>query len=155
MTQQIKEKLIYKGRLFRMESYPLDSYFSKQNIQFKHAATFNYRGYIGTWSIEDEKVYLVKFNWFMRAPEDIDASEKEVVADLFRGREKVFAEWFTGEIKTFYGKRLFTSHLGLIELYRHELIFTIEKGVVISKKRKLNTILDVMKARKKAEILFD
>ena len=91
----------------------------------------------------------------MRAPEDIDASEKEVVADLFRGREKVFVEWFTGEIKTFYGKRLFTSHLGLIELYRHELIFTIEKGVVISKKRKLNTILDVMKARKKAEILFD
>lgn len=91
----------------------------------------------------------------MRAPEDIDASEKEVVADLFRGREKVFAEWFTGEIKTFYGKRLFTSHLGLIELYRHELIFTIEKGVVISKKRKLNTILDVMKARKKVEILFD
>ena len=135
MTAQAREILIYKGKKYGMATEPLEPYIESNGIQFNHMIECSgwQRGYIVTWSIEDNKLYLIDI--------DTDNDRKKVGLEyLFPNQEKVFAEWFTGELRIPYGEMIKYVHQGYASLYEKELFLNVQKGIVISEREIDNTL---------------
>jgi hypothetical protein len=61
-TQQVPEVLVYNGTTNDMFSTPLESFFSAEKPKVfleKPSSTACWRGYVGTWKIENDELYLV------------------------------------------------------------------------------------------------
>lgn len=73
---------------------PLETYFlqNNKNSPFKMLSSANYRGFIATWKIEKDKLYLTYI--------DNEKSKKNQMYKVFgkKGKEAVFADWFSGVI---------------------------------------------------------
>jgi len=96
MTDQIREKLIYKRKVYRITEEPLEEYFTKNKIErpfdFMHTACW--RSYEGIWKVKYNKLYLAKLEAFT------DEHKNRVgVEYLFPGQKEVFADWYSGEIR--------------------------------------------------------
>ena len=117
MTRQITEKLTYKGQKYELYTEPLRPYLYEHPIERLGRRTNCWRGYVGHWAIEDDKLYLVELDCLELPPRnDLD--------DIFSGQQKVFAEWFSGTIHTFSDK-----------MYMY-LEFKIEKGHLVEVEKK-------------------
>ena len=124
MTLQIREKLTYNGEVYEMFDEPLRSYLYKYDIERLNRtqtiySTNCWRGYVGHWAIEDDKLYLVELDC-------LELPRRNALDALFLGQQKVFAEWFSGSIST-----------TLDEKYMY-LEFKIEKGKLIEVEKKEN-----------------
>ena len=124
MTLQIREKLTYNGEVYEMFDEPLESYHYKYDIERLNRtqtifSTNCWRGYVGHWAIEDDKLYLVELDC-------LELPRRNALDALFLGQQKVFAEWFSGSIST-----------TLNEKYMY-LEFKIEKGKLIEVVQKEN-----------------
>ena len=116
MTVQIAEILKYNGQEYELHTEPLKSYLYEPPIKRPgrtHSfCTACWRGYVGHWAIEDDKLYLVELDCLELPP-------RNALDDIFSGQQKVFAEWFSGTIHTFSDK-----------MYMY-LEFKIEKGHLV------------------------
>jgi len=98
MTAQVAERLIYGGnKEIGLFSNPLSLYLKQTGISFVSPHTANWRGYVGTWKIIEaegvERLYLVKLSAHKSYEEIVG------VSDVFPGFDKVFAHWFTGQLR--------------------------------------------------------
>jgi hypothetical protein len=134
MTEQIEETLEYNRYAFRMKnSEPLEAYLEKRNIVFEAPHTACWRGYVGTWLLENDQLYLIRLNANLRTSDDMEV--KEVGMDyLFPGQRKVFAEWFSGELCLGVGKYLFHRYV-----YEKEIYLKFVNGKVVSRRAVDNT----------------
>lgn len=128
MTEQVKEKLIYNGQEYRLVTEPLRPYLEKNKIEFEAPHTACWRGYYGSWLIENDKLYLTELTAYAK----IGSNERRTfngvevgLEYLFPNQDKVFAEWFSGELFIPYGD----SRYGVI--YENELFIKIESGNVV------------------------
>ena len=121
MTLQIAEKLTYNGKKYDLHTEPLKSYLYKHPIErpscTRTFSTACWRGYVGHWAIEDNKLYLVELHSF-------EIPHRNALDDIFPGQQKVFAEWFSGTIHTFSDK-----------MYMY-LEFKIENGCLVNVEKK-------------------
>ena len=53
MTAQIREKLRYNGKIYHLAAEPLHPYLIEHKIKFVSSSTACWRGYVGSWLIED------------------------------------------------------------------------------------------------------
>lgn len=133
MTLQIEEILTYKDVEYEMRVRPLDSYLKKHNIEFKAWCTACWRGYMGHWVIEENKLYLTKLSAFISTEEDSRWGNECVgIKYLFPNQDKVFADWFSGEIPIPYGEKLDSVQKGYISLYKQEMLLEIMNGKLVS-----------------------
>lgn len=128
MTRQIAEKLIYNGQKYELHTEPLRPYFYEHPIE-RSSRTFIkrtdcWRGYVGHWAIEADKLYLVELNCLELPP-------RNALDDIFSGQQKVFAEWFSGTIHTFSDK-----------MYMY-LEFKIEKGHLVEVEKKKSKYIGI------------
>ena len=97
MTRQIAEKLTYNGQKYEMHTKPLSPYLAEHPIELsgrtRIESTGCWRGYVGHWAIEDDKLYLIELDSF-------EIPHRNALYDLFPGQQKVSAEWFSGTIST-------------------------------------------------------
>ena len=131
MTAQVSERLIYGGREFALFSNPLSLYLQQTGTSFESPNTACWRGYVGTWEIIEaagaERLYLVK----LRAHKTyVDIVE---LKDIFPGYEKIFAHWFSGELRCPQGELLNYVHSGYASAYESDLFIQIERGVITGK----------------------
>lgn len=133
MTAQVREHLIYKGEEYSLATEPLYPYLKSKQITFKASSTACWRGYTGDWIIEDGKLYLVGLRACIQNYEEVGLDY------LFPGQTKVFADWFSGEIRIPHGKMMQYVHQGYASLYEKELFLEIEKGIVIKEHEIDNT----------------
>lgn len=135
-TAQIPERITYEGEPGSLLTNPLESYFTKDNPRPEFAAphTACWRGYIGSWEIRENTLYLVDIKAWMR-----DSSGKAAPVDfegLFPGkRAPLKAEWFTGTLRIPRGKPLRYVHMGYQTVYEEEVLLRIEKGNVVDRQR--------------------
>ncbi len=129
MTSSIQEILLVQGMPMGMEVQPLDSYFelSGEPSPFVAPNGDNWRGYVGMWTLEDNKLYLIELNGFGKdRPLNMNS--------LFPNQGRVFAEWFSGEIKIASG----VDHFILSIFYDVDSDFQldwyliIKNGIVVS-----------------------
>ncbi len=124
MTAQIPEKLNYKGQQFRMCTHPLDNY-EGCRLKFAHNCTALRRGYVGTWEIIDDRLYLVALAG------SFENGSKVTLGAVFPDyHDRIFAHWYSGTMQIQQGKLLQYVHLGYFSVYERDMFFEMVKGVV-------------------------
>ena len=122
MTVQVNEQIIING-----EKYPLintlslpedDSIIQRNSNELYETSTACYRGYVGTWEIKDDKLYLIGFS----------SPNYELI-----GSPPIFADWVSGTAKVATGEAKESSSWD-IETYETEMHLTIENGLVVKTK---------------------
>ena len=138
MTAQVAERLIIGGKESLLFTNPLSLYLKQAGITFKSPHTANWRGYVGTWEIIEseglERLYLVMLSAHKSYEEVISLS------DVFPGHEKVFAHWFTGELRCPQGAQLEYMHMGYGSVYEYDLLMDIKQGVLVNKHARHNGV---------------
>lgn len=128
MTAQIPERLIYRGEQVPLCTNPLGGYFELAGIQpsFEVNCTALWRGYVGTWEIIGDRLYLVGIDATLT-----DGSPASL-ATFFPGfPDRVFAHWYNGTLRIPQGKLLDYVHGGYASKYEQDLLLDIELGVVV------------------------
>lgn len=60
-------------------------------------------------------------------------NEKVDLNFLFPGQDRVFADWFTGQIRIPYGELMEYVHMDYCSIYEKDIILTVVEGVVTEK----------------------
>jgi hypothetical protein len=84
---------------------------SKSSILFSTAC---WRGYRGTWKIEDGRLFLTQLEGRYRLD----------------GSEPLLADWFTGVLRVPRGDQLHYVHMGFGSVFEMEIHIKIENGIV-------------------------
>lgn len=98
-TEQQPDILVYKNETLYLETgwghpSPLETYFIQNDINspFRMLSTANYRGFIATWEIKKDKLYLSYI--------DNEESKENQLEKIFKNSndKEIFANWFSGMI---------------------------------------------------------
>jgi hypothetical protein len=138
MTAQAHEELVYNGEVVGMCTTPLDDYFELINSQpvFLADCTALWRGYIGEWLIENQRLYLTGIK-----NAKLFNGEEGTVRTLFSDSDgKVFAYWFTGSIRIPRGEMIAYHHIGFASVYERDEYLEIKDGVLIGRRLEENTL---------------
>jgi hypothetical protein len=147
-TEQGTDIIIYQGDTlaFYSKSYsstknclqlsPLLDYKDLTTKLFKEEScesTGYYRGFIGCWTIKENKLYLKD----LLKPCDHSFDSKYELNKFFKlnSENLLFADWFTGELILLKGEYFYYGkYLPLMEwnVFTEEIILYIENGVLIS-----------------------
>jgi hypothetical protein len=129
MTAQVSERLLYEGQAVPLRSTPLASYLKQGGKQgaFQSTSTANWRGYVGSWEIADNQLYLVGLSGTLK-----DGTAANVATVFPKSAERVFARWYSGALRIPQGALLEYVHAGFGSRYERELLLNIEEGVVMS-----------------------
>ena len=127
MTSQASEILIYNGEQLLMASLPLERYFAKVNAKPKFVSpiTANWRGYIGTWEIKEDKLYIIDFKGWLEGNNVVS------IEYIFPGQKEVFANWFTGEVRIQKGQLLEYVHFYFESVYEEDLFLKFRRGRLV------------------------
>lgn len=138
MTAQVSERLIYGGKEIPLFTNPLSLYLKQTGTSFVSPHTANWRGYVGTWEILEfdgvERLYLVNLSAHKTYEELLTLS------DIFPGYDKVFAHWFTGELRCPQGAQLEYRHMGYGSIYEYDLLMQFKQGILLNKHARHNQL---------------
>lgn len=137
MTIQAGDILSYNGEKKTIATEPLKSYLeTRSDVSFIFKSTALVRGYIGTWEIKNNQLYLISLLGF------VDNNKKVDLSYLFPNKTEVFANWFSGNIRIPEGELLNKINLGYASVFEKDRILNIKEGILISETLKDNTKLD-------------
>ena len=146
MTAQVSEKLIYKGQQLNLCAEPLLTYLETicSDVKFVGHSSANWRGYVGTWCIEDDRLYLAKLIGTVR---DGELERPIELGYLFPDYpDGVFAHWFTGELRCVQGGLIKYVHMGYASTYEKDLFIRVQKGVVLGDREITNGVSEEAKS---------
>ncbi|MEP6262749.1 MAG: hypothetical protein ABJ092_14330 [Gillisia sp.] len=130
MTAQSREIIYIDGKEERMAAEPLGFYLNNNpQFKFKFSNTACWRGYYGTWTLENDRLYLIELEGNIDGPDD--SWNPVDLQYLFPGQEKVFANWFSDIIKIEKGDLLEYVHMGYASKYERNLFLVFEEGVKV------------------------
>jgi len=131
MTAQLTDTIIINEVEHIMYGLPLEQYWEKNNNRPSLISlnTGLNRGYYARWLIEKNKLYLIDFYGECVLP---PPRKEYSLIDLFpSAEEKVFAEWFTGDITIPMGKKVNHFHGGWGAAYEYNTTIKFSNGLVI------------------------
>ncbi len=126
-TTQFPDFLYLDGQKHMLFSHPLEQYYGPHHPRprFKAPNTATWRGYIATWEIDRDVLYLKSIRaWTEQGEVGLEA--------LFPGQAgRVPATWFTGKLQVPQGKMLkpFVPQ----PIYEKYLMLTVEQGRVVKR----------------------
>ena len=99
MTAQAAECLLHKGQKLTLCTNPLEPYLNSgaSPLRFRAPSTSLWRGYVGTWAIENQGLYLVSLQGYVGTMDEV----KEV------GLEEVYEKF---ACKYFADRQFFSFH---------------------------------------------
>lgn len=141
-TAQTPERIIFEGKENSLFSTPLkqlykisdsleielpdfSSYFSESDsiIGINYG---NWRGYVATWQIENDTLYLIKIS---DDSHEKGADLEQIFGNYFNDG-KVAAFWYTGDLIIPKGDLVSYIHMGFMSRYEKEIVIEIEDGAV-------------------------
>jgi hypothetical protein len=133
-TDQIPERIVYEGTEGFLFTNPMETYFTRDNPspEFTAPHTACWRGYVGSWEIREDTLYLTDFKAWMR---DKEAKAAPVEFErIFPGKTKPMkADWFTGTLRIPRGKPIRYVHMGYETVYEYDVFLRLEAGKVIDR----------------------
>ena len=140
-TSQDPDVLIYDGKTYDLYSNPLESFYGKDWkpafwVAPNSVSSGNWRGYVATWEIINDKLYLTKIDsWFCnRRIKTKSGCRKVTLHDLFSAKVndgRVAATWFSNELRVPDGKQLKYVHSGYASIYERDIIFDVDAGKIV------------------------
>jgi len=135
MSYQFPEKIIINNIEMDLFSEPLSRYIKRANINLSFKGFSLLRRYIATWTIIENKLFLVKI------VANLSTGEQVSVSTLFPNTStNVFADWFTGWLVIPQGNLLKSGCVGFDDIYEKSLMININKGVITEQMIKENKI---------------
>ena len=124
MTAQLHEKLRYHGQTLNLATEPLKDYFELAGIKPPRGmCTALWRGYVGTWEIVGDRLYLTKM--------DSPYGQTITMEQLFPGfPDRVFAHWYTGTLVIHTGDCVEYEHGGFGGVYEKRYEISFQDGCV-------------------------
>jgi len=134
MTVQVAEIIRYKGKNKYMQTEPLQQYLEKEGRSFSSFDSSCWRGYYALWEFNNNKLYLVELvNCLFKNKVDLQ--------NMFnQNQEKVFANWYSGDIVIPTGELLEEGLFGIDNVYERNIILKFKNGILISEKEVDNTL---------------
>lgn len=125
MTAQIPERLTYNGESVSMACTPGLPEDSPRIVRaenpvgtgvfpFLTFSTACWRGYVGSWEIKDNRLYLTGVSGRL----------------ALVGDEPLFADWVSRTLVVTRGEMIRYVHMGFASLYEEEIHLTVEHGVI-------------------------
>ena len=135
-TAQEGDILIMKGKKYSIQSEPLRAYIRENPNKLPESevvSTSNWRGYLATWEVKDEQLFLVDVT-ILRPVKSQDGGfstePRSVMASLFPDQKEVPAVWFTGHVIAIDGELVHYVHMGYASMYAKYIILRVEEGRV-------------------------
>jgi hypothetical protein len=129
-TNQKPEILIYDGKIFNyFHVWPLEEYYKdKKRPDIFPGSTALARGYIGIWTIDDNKLYLLGLQGSM----DSNRIDIKILFPQKYKDGKVYADWFTGIFFVNYGESLneYPPQDDMFSEYEGRLVFEVKDGKI-------------------------
>jgi hypothetical protein len=138
MCKQISEKIFIDDQEYCFSEVPLAKYlekigkpdffekgFVRKDGQILVHSSTCWRGYVCTWKINGNELYLIGIKGYSSQGGNVD------VSSFFPHMDKVKADWYTGKLKVFTGAILRYDFYE--DIYEKDLIFEIQNGNVIKK----------------------
>lgn len=151
-TAQASDLLIVEGKEFALNTNPLESQLEKRKWKRPEEAVIssaNWRGYIATWEIKDEKLFLKNATILVSDPKDEDEYvSKSITQDLYPGASEVFADWYTGALIVPDGKMTRYVHMGYGSSFDHYQVFRVQAGKVVEHLSMTGAEFDAYKEQK-------
>lgn len=144
MTAQTPDLLMLDGDRHALFSLPLEPYFEELagRPKFRVPHTGCWRGYVASWEIKDNRLFLVSVRGQLADGTQFDP------AWLFPDEPlPVLAKWFTGTLKLPLGNLLEYVHMGFASLYEDELRLTVERGILVKRTRRNASPFRLLKSR--------
>lgn len=135
MTAQISDVIYLDGKKRSLMSEPLEQYFETigHRPQFQAPHTGLWRGYIATWRIKFDQLFLSEIEGFFPSPRPMLMKEIFPDADI-----PVKATWFSGKLVIPQGKLLQYEHIGFESIYQKETTIEVVQGDVVE----INTVIN-------------
>ncbi len=159
MTAQFPEQLLYNGETLAMCDEPLDVYFmlGGKNPHFEANCSACWRGYVGTWKIEADRLFLVEVSGVLQ---DRTTGSLE---SIFPGYpEQVFAHWYSGTLRCQRGSMvehvnagyaIQCAHAGYESRYEADFFIHVRKGIVVRHNLQCNAdTFDASKAESNCQV---
>lgn len=128
--QQKMDLLSYNDTLYSLQGFPLQydmNLYAKVKPYLKECFSLDcFRGYIGYWKIENNKLYLVK----LLSNKDNSPLPLDSIFVLSDGNP-IEASWYSGKLHLVYGNTLGDEYL-LEDIYEKEVICDVNSGTIVS-----------------------
>ena len=137
MTAQFSEKLILDGQTYAMTSTPLGDYFvlGGHCPDLMPGSTALWRAYVGTWEVVNDRLYLIKISATLRN------GEPAKLEHFFPGfPDRVFAHWFSGQVRLPQGELLKYVHMGFSSKYERDEFIHFKNGVMTGRHTVVNGV---------------
>ena len=150
-TAQAPDVLIYNGKTYDLFSNPLEDFYREDKskkprfwIAPNMMSSGNWRGYIATWEIIDNQLYLTKIDSWFCSPsiKTKNGCRRVTLRDLFGSKvvdDRVLAIWFTGRLRVPEGKELRYVHSGYASIYERDIFFDVQASKIIKQETIDNT----------------
>jgi hypothetical protein len=140
MTAQIPEILLHRGQRFSLCEQPLYGYLGRlpkaRRPNFARTSTACHRGYVGTWEIREDQLYLVAIEGFMWTPEGVVEARLESALPWVKGG--LAAKWFSGRVRCPEGRLVSYVHNAYASTYERDRIFDFDHGRLVQEWLVLN-----------------
>lgn len=143
MTAQIPDYLVYRGRKRALHSNPLEQYWHELNPrpELPAASTACWRGYVATWLIEQERLFLTNI-------EIPFVGNAYGVATFFpKQAPPIAATWFSGELRLPDGEQLRYVHMGYSSTYAIDTLLEVWQGHIVIEEEYDNRQQQLIKRR--------
>ncbi len=139
MTAQFAEKILYRGEEMALLTTPLADLFTlrESKPQFDPDCTALIRGYMGTWQIDEGKLWLIALEGKLK-----DGTDSQVTTLFPDTSGPVLADWFSGTLRIPQGELLEYVHSGFKSIYERDLLLEVDKGCIVSESVQHNTRSD-------------
>ena len=140
MTAQATEILYYKAEEVALCEEPLREYFELAGIEspFEAPHTALWRGYVGTWEVLDDRLYLIALRGWAKTGNEVGL---DFLFPDFPFR--VLAHWVNGTKRATRGKQLKYVHAGYASVYEQDLFLKFNDGILESVSVRSNSVEDV------------
>lgn len=133
MTAQMAETLYENGQEYALLTTPLEAMWASRRKRrlrprFEFWSTGCWRGYVGTWLIEGDRLWLTDLWGYL-------GGEEAGFADILPGKPNpLLAEWYSGELRVPTGPLILSSRRWPGGKYETEVFITIERGQVTGRR---------------------
>lgn len=139
MAAQQPDRIVIDGVTLQLYSNPLEEYWSQSKRKRPPFIAHAYceRGYIATWEIRHNQLYLIDvegnfLNYsFLSGKKKLPFSIQNIFS-TYNG-EGVLAQWFTGKLRVPTGRMRWYVHEGYDSRFEKEIIISVINGSITKK----------------------
>ena len=134
-TSQIPDGITHEGRSQALYAQPIHALLEAQPKLRRKVERYigprcsaSWSGLRAEWLVEGDRLYLVRLqaNPCESEPDEIPLRK----LGARRGETRLFADWFSGELRLPQGEELEYVHMGFESVYERDLFLKVENGVV-------------------------